>query len=506
MRHFTYLGMELLLAIVLFASCSSGYNSDIDYSLMPVEQGDKWGYINTKGEYVINLQFDGAYCFSDGLANVQVDGKVGFIDKSGKYVISPQYSNATDFYEGRAWVVKPMGAPELINTKGRSLFTLKNARNVYNYSEGLAVVVDDNERSWVIDKDGKKVFDLPEGMSFESNFSDGLAAVQNKDWKYGYVDKKGKIVINCQFDAAGFFLDGKAIVKSGDMYGVIDKSGKYGINPQFAKMRADGDRYVIKMGDSYGWCDEKGKIIINPQFKWVLPFYHSDLAVVAMGKQLGYVDKSGKIEINPQFESAVVFMDKIAWVQSNGKWGLIDKEGKFVANPQFDNVRIPDRLVMPTRERVTSEFFDIEGIVSWAKKMLDGNKVDGMEVSQTSIKEFRDKYGLNGKSTSLEKEYSRDLSYTLEAHGTFYEMVSDGWWGQTAVDKPTAKINYMTLHLQVKENKNTRPLYDALLNALGGNDVKRTSGQRIKMSAGPGYITIYASDGSLPRVDTGWSN
>ena len=186
-----------------------------------------------------------------------------------------------------------------------------------------------------------------------------------------------------------------------------------------------------------------------------------------MGKQLGYVDKSGKIEINPQFESAVVFMDKIAWVQSNGKWGLIDKEGKFVANPQFDNVRIPDRLVMPTRERVTSEFFDIEGIVSWAKKMLDGNKVDGMEVSQTSIKEFRDKYGLNGKSTSLEKEYSRDLSYTLEAHGTFYEMVSDGWWGQTAVDKPTAKINYMTLHLQVKENKNTRPLYDAFAKCVG---------------------------------------
>lgn len=505
MRHFTYLGMGLLLAIVLFVSCSSGYDSEIDYSLMPVKQGDNWGYINAKGEYVINPQFNNASCFSDGLAEVWVDGKAGFIDKSGKYVISPQYNSATAFCEGRAWVVKPMGAPELIDTKGRSLLTLKKVRRAYNYAEGLAVMVDDSGKTWVIDKDGKKVFDLPEGMSFESNFSDGLAAVQNKDWKYGYVDKKGKIVINCQFDAAGFFLDGKAIVKSGDMYGVIDKSGKYVINPQFAEMKADGDRYVIKMGDSYGWCDAKGKIIINPQFKWA-SFFHSDLAVVVMGKQCGYVDKSGKIEINPQFESAVAFMDKIAWVQSNGKWGLIDKEGKFVANPQFDLVLIPDRLFMPLREGVTSEFFDIEGIVSWVKDMLDGNKVDKMNVSQTSIQEFRTKYGLDGKSTSLKKEYSRDLSYILEAHGTFHEMVSDGWWGQTAVEKPTAKIDYMTLHLQVKENRNTRPLYDALLNALGGNDGKRASGQHIKMSAGPGYITIYASDGNLPRVDTGWSN
>ncbi|ADV42656.1 WG repeat-containing protein [Bacteroides helcogenes] len=338
MRHFTYLGMKLLLAIVLLASCSSGYDSDVDYSLMPVKQGDKWGFINAKGEYMINPQFDNVSCFADGLAKVRADGKAGFIDKSGKYVISPQYSGATDFYEDRAWVVKPMGAPELIDTKGRSLFTLKQARYVYNYSEGLAIVEDDNERGWVIDKDGKKVFELPEGMSFETNFVDGLAAVRNKDWKYGYVNKKGKNVINCQFDAASFFLNGKAIVKSGDMYGVIDKSGKYVINPQFAEMKADGDRYVIKMGDSYGWCDGKGKIIINPQFQGAYPFYHSDLAVVVMGKKGGYVNTSGKIEINPQFEGVVAFVEKAAWVWTNDKWGLIDKKGKFVANPQFDGI------------------------------------------------------------------------------------------------------------------------------------------------------------------------
>lgn len=59
MGVFTKFGVRLLLALVLLCSCSIGYESDIDYSLMPVKQGDKWGYINAKGEYIINPQFDG---------------------------------------------------------------------------------------------------------------------------------------------------------------------------------------------------------------------------------------------------------------------------------------------------------------------------------------------------------------------------------------------------------------------------------------------------------------
>ena len=40
----------------------------------------KWGFIDTKGQYVINPQFDGAGLFSEGLARVRIDSKGGFID------------------------------------------------------------------------------------------------------------------------------------------------------------------------------------------------------------------------------------------------------------------------------------------------------------------------------------------------------------------------------------------------------------------------------------------
>jgi hypothetical protein len=68
----------------------------------------KWGFVNTKGEVTIPLQFGGAYSFHDGLAATCVgrctegsdnnyEGKWGFIDKSGKFVINPQFDDVDNF-------------------------------------------------------------------------------------------------------------------------------------------------------------------------------------------------------------------------------------------------------------------------------------------------------------------------------------------------------------------------------------------------------------------------
>ncbi len=57
----------------------------------PVKSGDKWGYINEGGKFIIAPQYDFAFGFDNGLAVVEVGGKYGFIDEGGKYVINPRY-------------------------------------------------------------------------------------------------------------------------------------------------------------------------------------------------------------------------------------------------------------------------------------------------------------------------------------------------------------------------------------------------------------------------------
>lgn len=99
-----------------------------DEGIAGVEIGNKWGGIDTTGKVVINPQFDEFsssfggrlggqiisgdfsnifkhYFFSEGLAGVRVGNKYGYIDKTGKYVINPQFDQAFPFNEGLAMVV-----------------------------------------------------------------------------------------------------------------------------------------------------------------------------------------------------------------------------------------------------------------------------------------------------------------------------------------------------------------------------------------------------------------
>ncbi len=99
-----------------------------------VKKGNKWGYINTKGEEVLPCVYDDAGAFGDGLAAIQKNNKWGYIDTKGKVVIP-------------------------INIE---------AMTVNKFSEGLALIVTDGEgpyedpskyfRFYVIDTKGNKIF------------------------------------------------------------------------------------------------------------------------------------------------------------------------------------------------------------------------------------------------------------------------------------------------------------------------------------------------------------
>ena len=56
-----------------------------------VKQNGKWGYVNVKGEMVIEPQFEQARSFSNGLGAVCKNGAWGFVDLTGRVVIDYQF-------------------------------------------------------------------------------------------------------------------------------------------------------------------------------------------------------------------------------------------------------------------------------------------------------------------------------------------------------------------------------------------------------------------------------
>jgi len=381
-----------------------------DYSLIPVGNNDsRWGYINRKGEYVINPQFEDADFFSeDGLAKIRSgDGKTGYINKKGEFVIPATYKNGTAFNEGLAFVVADGGHLTCIDKKNDTKFVLKNAKYVSAFSESLAIYVTEENKYGFVDKTGKTVVNAQFERAMP--FNGGFARIWQKG-EVGFIDKTGKITINPQFSKVENFSEGKAAFYNGRDWGYIDAKGKYIINPQFDYAgKFSNGMAAIKQERTYGYINKEGKLVINPQFDEAYSFSNG-LAVVESGNKYGYINKDGKYVIKPQFEYATEFHNGTALVRSAYKWGFINKKGQYVVNPQFVHIKYEistyDYPVV-----IESDYYDASQFVKKFFEREAGNTFDGINAATTL--EQLSNHPVYGADVNARESYYADFRRTI---------------------------------------------------------------------------------------------
>jgi hypothetical protein len=142
---------------------------DFSEGLAAVMRGEKWGYVDKSGRFVVEPRFDAAQPFSEGLAQVTQGKRRGFIDRRGQFVIPPRFDYADDFSEGLAAV-----------------------GSVYFEEPGGL---------FYIDRQGRTV--IPGPFHVGSHFFKGLAHVELEPLmkgddvgtrRYAYIDARGKTV------------------------------------------------------------------------------------------------------------------------------------------------------------------------------------------------------------------------------------------------------------------------------------------------------------------------
>lgn len=203
--------------------------------LAKVKVGDKWGYINDKGEMVITPQFDMASSFYEGLAKVYRknentnEGSYGYINTKGELVINYQFVQASSFRDGKAIVFngKSYG---VIDNKGKFIVNPQFDR-IAAFSSGMAGIRQGD--LWGFINEGGKIVINPQFVSVQEFSSNGYAAVMGTDGRWGFIDKDGRYLINPQFEYTTNFFGNIAFVQSGSKFGIIDKKGKFIVNPQF---------------------------------------------------------------------------------------------------------------------------------------------------------------------------------------------------------------------------------------------------------------------------------
>jgi hypothetical protein len=293
--------------------------------LAPVCLDGKWGFIDIAGKFVIPATFANIGRFSEGLASASIDGgMLGYIDKTGRFVIEPRFDEAGEFSEGSAIARILDEEREEFEWGCVDRKTLKYIRWDWceNYQDIRYEDVLDIERN-------------------KAEMSEGLRPVCD-GWLYGYQNDGGRWEIEPQFEMAGRFSDGLAVVRVKNRYGVIDRELNFVLEPQYDLMQDYKEGLsAVRINSKWGFIDRAGRHVIEPQFDSVgWGCFDQGVTSVEVNGMFGIVDRSGRFTLKPRFARIDRFYCGLAAVEdSNGKWGFIDKQGNIAIAIRFDGTK-----------------------------------------------------------------------------------------------------------------------------------------------------------------------
>ena len=85
------------------SSLSTGFATieEIRNALLDFKKSGKFGFINKKGQVVIEPIYDDVENFNDGIAKVKLYNLYGFINKKGQIIIEIKYNSLSNLNDGR---------------------------------------------------------------------------------------------------------------------------------------------------------------------------------------------------------------------------------------------------------------------------------------------------------------------------------------------------------------------------------------------------------------------
>lgn len=244
--------------------------------MMPISIGEKFGFINRKGEIAISPQFDDCYPFSGEFAVVEKDSKQGIIDRNGEWVCVPKFARICPFDSNAnitcARLLDADTGYVLIDMHGIQQNTL-----CFTYagkSIGGFVPVRFNQVEWgVISVDGSICFKTRLD-SLESCVSElrNISACQNGSW--GVLDLAGEWIVEPVHTSLGNLVEDRRLVYVG----------------------GDRNQNGHLQNGAFGYLNELHEMAIMPVYENAYDF-ENGVAVVEYGTWpntcFGYIDQNG---------------------------------------------------------------------------------------------------------------------------------------------------------------------------------------------------------------------
>lgn len=151
---------------------------------------------------------------------------------------------------------------------------------------------------------------------------------------WGFVDDEGVVVIPFEWDYAGVFNEGLALVRDdNDKYGFIDETGTEVIPCQWkeALSFSEGLSPVKDRNEKWGFINQSGEVVIRCEWEDAWAFSEGLALVEDINGKYGFIDKTGRLVIPCKWNFAWAFSNGLAEVQGDDDFsGFIDKTGQVV--------------------------------------------------------------------------------------------------------------------------------------------------------------------------------
>lgn len=315
--------LPVLAVLTLIASCSDGGNSE--NSLVPVklDKDSHWSMINQDGQIVYEDAFKErpTICYNGVFSVEEGDGITVYTDEDEN---------------------NPQVLGECENLKCAGLMF-----------HGLIPVTFPNERISIVNKNGKKLFELKpyngkEITHCDIAYSCKLLKVETADGKEGYVNTKGEMVIKPQYDLANSFVEDVALVAVKDAegnyhYSIIDTEGEtvLKLKDSYEDIRpfAYGKHIIAKQGDRVVVVNLKGEETRMPaKIKNVEAFH--DKYIIFSDDEMGIATIDGEILVRPRYKNICFGTDNtfIAYKENSDEVEILDGKGELIKKFDYKGV------------------------------------------------------------------------------------------------------------------------------------------------------------------------
>lgn len=303
--------------------------------LIPLNDSDFVGYIDTTGEFVIPAYYEAATTFKEGVAVVNRNDSAWFINKENVNVFGLYYTEAYPFYNGIAPVNKA-GQWFLINRQGQEIAGPFD--DLSEQSEQVYVIKINNQYG-AIDIYGNYI--IKPQFDKMGDFKNGKAYYVSNGY-YGFVNKDGT-TFKARFQWISDFDENNiAIVKLNNLYGLVNATDSLFLNARYDLiLKADNSNFILVRNNKYGFYSSKNCFVtdIDNDFKKeASPSYYTNgkLFKLIKYKKQAVMDANGRISIEfGQFNEVYFAQNNLIRVKQNNKFGFADRKLNMVIPARF---------------------------------------------------------------------------------------------------------------------------------------------------------------------------